>query len=77
MTDREERILGGLKTGELIINKNGDAVCSTCGGNCGQCGLTMTVGNIHARMEHLVDSVYRKKDPYKTKIQSFWSKIFG
>lgn len=35
-------------------------VCSTCKGNCGQCGLTSIIGNVEASMDALVKSLQGK-----------------
>lgn len=61
---RKERIKDGLERGEFVINK-GLVVCSTCGGNCGQCGNTGILGNIGFDMNVLVKSVNQGPMRYK------------
>ena len=46
----------GLASGEFAV-KDGRVVCATCGGNCGQCGVTDTIGNVPFSFSTLVDSV--------------------
>lgn len=47
----------GLASGEYVV-KNGLVVCATCGGNCGQCGNTDTLGNIGFDFQTIVDSAH-------------------
>ena len=72
MTNREEQINDGLQSGEFIINK-GIVVCSTCLGNCGQCGNTGLLGNPPANFDALVMSIHgykfvNKKSEIKPKL---------
>lgn len=36
------------------INDVWRMVCDTCGGNCGQCGITGRIGNVQLDMDHLI-----------------------
>ena len=47
----------GLADGSLVV-KNGVVACATCGGNCGQCGMTDTLGNIGFDFQTVVDSAH-------------------
>lgn len=46
----------GLASGEFVA-KDGRVVCATCGGNCGQCGVTDTIGNVPFDFDTIVDSL--------------------
>lgn len=53
---QEARVRRGLLDGEYVI-RGGTVVCSTCGGNCGQCGNTGTLGNVPFDFALLVSNV--------------------
>ena len=38
-------------------------VCDTCGGNCGQCGITGRIGNIAPSMDYLIVSTGMNNPP--------------
>lgn len=46
----------GLASGEFVA-KDGRVVCATCGGNCGQCGVTDTIGNVPFNFDTIVESL--------------------
>lgn len=37
-----------------FIRADGKVACTTCGGNCGQCGNTAKLGNIGYNLNHMV-----------------------
>lgn len=54
---RRYKIWIGLKEGEFVLRKDGVVVCRFCGGNCGQCGHTGTLGNVPASMQVMVNNL--------------------
>lgn len=42
-----------LQYGHVFLREDGKWACTTCGGNCGQCGMTDFYGNIGFSMDHL------------------------
>jgi hypothetical protein len=61
--DRKRRLEEGMRMGEFIKRVDGVVVCKTCGGNCGQCGVTSTVGNVAFSLDTIIESVHPKKSP--------------
>lgn len=54
-----------MRQAGLIWGRSGDQwieVCDTCGGNCGQCGITDRVGNVPASFEAIIEPM-RGKTP--------------
>lgn len=43
--DQRDRMVRHLENGDIMRRNNGQWVCTTCGGNCGQCGMTDFIGN--------------------------------
>jgi len=58
----------GLASGDFMI-RSGRVVCSTCGGNCGQCGVTDTIGNVPFCFDTLIDSFHGGRP------QRWWARI--
>jgi hypothetical protein len=54
---REQKIRNRLESGQYMV-RDGIVVCSTCGGNCGQCGYTDTLGNIPFDFQFMINNVY-------------------
>jgi hypothetical protein len=69
MDSDNARIQEGLKSGEFVINKSGIVVCSTCGGNCGQCGFTGILGNPPADMQIIIDNIRKDSEMGLTAMQ--------
>ena len=44
--EKAGRLVHHLQQGSIMRNNKGQWVCSFCGGNCGQCGMTDFVGNV-------------------------------
>lgn len=59
----ELRIVLGLASGEFVLNRDGEPVCSFCGGNCGQCGDTDILGNVPFSFDKIVESFHRRPVP--------------
>jgi hypothetical protein len=55
-TDRGERLAYGLEHGAYMMRPDGVWACTTCGGNCGQCGETGFLGNIGFSLDQIVAS---------------------
>lgn len=51
---RASRLAYGLTFGEYMLRRDGKWACTTCGGNCGQCGNTDLLGNIGLDFDRLV-----------------------
>lgn len=54
--ERLPKFIRKLEHGELFLRDDGQWACTTCGGNCGQCGDTGFLGNIGFSFDHLVNT---------------------
>ncbi len=52
--DKANKLINGLVFGEYIFRGDGKWACSTCHGNCGQCGDTDFLGNIGFNFDAIV-----------------------
>jgi hypothetical protein len=50
-----------MKHNDLVWRAIWVKACATCGGNCGQCGLTGKLGNVPADMDNLIRSLEKLK----------------
>jgi len=77
-----QKIANRIASGEYVI-KDGRPVCSTCGGNCGQCGNTETLGNIGFSFDTIVNSATTTdgrpslRHPEPGRIAKLWLKLTG
>ena len=53
----------GFKWSYNIFDNGWRIVCDTCGGNCGQCGLTDKLGNIQTDLGTLIQNTEMYKPP--------------
>src|SRR6185436_398319 len=54
--DKRLRLAYGLTHGEYYVRPDGNWACTTCAGNCGQCGKTDMLGNIGFSFDQVVNS---------------------
>lgn len=52
--DQGGRMVRHLEQGAIMRRDNGQWVCTTCGGNCGQCGMTDFIGNVGFSFDRIV-----------------------
>lgn len=72
-----------LEFGHVFLRDDGHWACTTCGGNCGQCGMTSVYGNIGFSIDHLAQTeqgrhslpVYRVKGRRLTSVLALWAGI--